>query len=55
VYYKLCIKKIACKSIELISISHSMNLIYAYMIILEICGMSRSKKITYFISKILNT
>ena len=50
--YKLYIGKITCKSIESISISHPMNLRYAYMITLESGGMSHSKKIAYSISKI---
>jgi hypothetical protein len=52
VYYKLYIGKIACKFIESVSIFHPMNLRYAYMITLENGGMSHSKKIAYFISKI---
>jgi hypothetical protein len=48
----LYIRKITCKSIESISISHSMNLRYAYMITLESGGMSHSKKIVYSIIKI---
>jgi hypothetical protein len=53
VCYKLCIGKTSCKSIESMSISHPMNLRYAYMITLESGGMSHSKKIAYSISKIL--
>jgi hypothetical protein len=52
VCYKLYIKNISCKSIESISISHPMNLRYAYMITLESGGMPHSKKLAYSISKI---
>jgi hypothetical protein len=48
VCYRLCIGKIACKSIESISISYPMNLRYAYMITVESGGMSHSKKILFY-------
>jgi hypothetical protein len=41
--YKLYVRKVACKSIESISIYYSMNLRYAY-INFGSCGMSHSKK-----------
>jgi hypothetical protein len=50
VSYKLHIRKVTCKSIELISISHPINLRYAYIYTLGSCGMSHSKKIVYCIS-----
>jgi hypothetical protein len=40
----LYIRKVACKSIELISISYPMNLRWAYIYILESYGMPHSKK-----------
>jgi hypothetical protein len=44
VCYNLYIRKLACKSIESISISHPMNLRWAYIITLESGVMSHSKK-----------
>jgi hypothetical protein len=52
VCYNLYIGKLACKSIESISIFHPMNLRWTYMITLESGGMLHSKKIAYSISKI---
>jgi hypothetical protein len=51
VCYKLYIGKIACKYIESIYISQSMNLRYAYMITLERGGMSHKIPISQNESK----